>query len=399
MNKLAMGILLALAASGAQAANEKIINFIQCGSKASPGIEENISAFNQANPGYKVVLEVVGWDQCEQKVTTLASAGNAPALAQVGSRTLTRFYQNDLIVPVPLSAAEKGSYYPAVLDTVSYEGQYLGLPVALSTRALFWNKALFKQAGLDPEQPPKTWQELLDDSRIIKEKAGAAGFGLTGKAFSSTTHSFLLWLYSNGGAVLDGDKVVFNSPQAVETLEWYKKILPYAEPGPVAYDAEALRPLFHQGKVAMFMSGSWERGQFPAGLEWGVAPLPYGPHGKPSNLLVTDSLAIFKGTGVEDKAIAFAKFITTPDRQLAYEKGYGFTPVRPDHGPKQLVAEDASWKPFIDGVALGKPEPLFYDPEQFQQTINTAIQQVLLNQATPEQAVKTAAQALEQNGK
>ncbi|WP_407579794.1 ABC transporter substrate-binding protein [Citrobacter koseri] len=399
MKKLALAVGLALFAVGAQAAETKTINFIQCGNKESPGIADNIKAFNQANPGYQVVLEVVGWDQCEQKVLTLASAGNPPALAQVGSRTLNRLYQNDLTVSVPLDDAEKTSYYPAVLKTVEYQGKTLGLPIALSTRALFYNKGLFRQAGLDPNQPPRTWQELLDDSRIIKEKTGAAGFGLTGKAFSSTVHSFLLWLYSNDGTVLDGDKVTFDSPQAVETLSWYKKIQPYAEPGPIAYDAEGLRPLFHQGKIAMFMSGPWERGQFPAGLEWGVAPLPYGPHGKPGNLLVTDSLAIFKGTGVEDKAIAFAKFITTPERQLAYEKGYGFTPVRPDSGPAQLIAEDTSWKPFIDGVSFGTAEPLFYDPDQFQQTLATAIQQVLLDQATPEQAVKTAAQALRQNGK
>lgn len=399
MKKLALAVSLGLLAAGTQAAETKTINFIQCGNKASPGIEENIQAFNQANPGYQVVLEVVGWDQCEQKVLTLASAGNAPALAQVGSRTLNRLYQNGLTVPVPLSDAEKASYYPAVLQTVEYHGETLGLPIALSTRALFYNKSLFRQAGLDPEQPPRTWQELLDYSRIIKEKTGVAGFGLTGKEFSSTVHSFLTWLYSNGGAVLDGDRVAFDSPQAVETFTWYKKIQPYAQPGPLAYDVEGLRPLFHQGKIAMFTSGAWERGQFPTGLAWGVAPLPVGPSGKPGNLLVTDSLAIFKGTGVEDQAITFAKFITTPDRQLAYERGYGFTPVRPGAGPAQLLAEDPTWKPFIDGVSLGTAEPLFYDPEHFQQTLSAAIQQVLLDKATPEQAVKTAAKALQQNAK
>lgn len=399
MKHCALAVGLALLTLGAHAAEPKTVHFIQCGNKESPGIADNIRAFNQANPGYQVELEVVGWDQCEQKVLTLASAGNPPALAQVGSRTLNRLYQTDLIEPVPLSEAERAGYYPSVLRTVAYQGKTLGLPIALSTRALFYNKALFKQAGLAPDQPPATWQALLDDARAIKEKTGVAGFGLTGKAFSSSVHSFLLWLYSNGGAVLDGDKVVFDSPQAVETLQWYQKIAPYSEPGPVAYDAEGLRPLFHQGKIAMFMSGPWERDQFPKGLEWGVAPLPQGPHGKPGNLLVTDSLAIFKGTGVEQKAIEFAKYITAPERQLAYEKGYGFTPVRPQFGPETLIKEDASWQPFIDGVSVGTPEPLFYDPEQFQQSLALAIQQVLLNKATPEQAVKTAAHALQQNGK
>ena len=96
-------------------------------------------------------------------------------MAYVGSRTLKEFAQNDLIVPVPMTDEEKKAYYPNIVDTVTFEGTQWGVPIAFSTKALYWNKDLFKAAGLDPETPPKTWAEEIAIAKQIKEKTGTAG--------------------------------------------------------------------------------------------------------------------------------------------------------------------------------------------------------------------------------
>ena len=89
--------------------------------------------------------------------TTLAAAGSPAAIAYVGSRTLKEFALNDLIVPVPMTDDEKAAYYPNIVETVTFDDNQWGVPIAFSTKALYWNKDLFKEAGLDPEKPPTTW--------------------------------------------------------------------------------------------------------------------------------------------------------------------------------------------------------------------------------------------------
>ncbi len=146
----------------------------------------------------------------------------------------------------------------------------------------------------------------------------------------------------------------------------------------------------------MIEQGPWVRNQASKDINWGVAALPVGPQAKgPGTLLITDSLAVFKGSGVEDKAIDLAKFLTNPENQFAYEKTHGLTPLRPVAGVADLVEEDPTWKPFLDGIGHGGPEPLFTDYKGLQDAFITMVQSVVTGQATPKDALKTCAEALE----
>ena len=80
-----------------------MITYLSCGDTMQPAHEEFIKTWEAANAGYKIQAEVVGWDQCQDKVTTLAAAGTPYGIAYVGSRTLKQFAQNDLIVPIPFT--------------------------------------------------------------------------------------------------------------------------------------------------------------------------------------------------------------------------------------------------------------------------------------------------------
>ena len=373
------------------AAQAKPVHFIQCGDKPATGVEDRIAEFERANPGTTIELEVVGWSQCEQKVTTLAAAGNPAGLAYVGSRTLPSFEENGLIVPITLSTEESAAYWPSVLRSVTYDGKVLGLPIAMSTHAMYWNKGLFRQAGLDPDKPPTTWQALYDDARAIKDKTGVAGYGMPAQTFNSTVAVFLCWVYTNGGSILQDGKVTMDSPNNVEVLAWFKKMAEVSEAGPAAYRREDIRPMFDDGKIGIFFSGPWERRRINSKIEYGVATLPVGPSGTPGDIVVTDSLAVFKGTGVEDVAVKFAKYLTNPENERAYEEAYGLTPMRQGPDVAALVNKDPSWAPFVDGVKVAGLEPQFVDYVGFQKAIADAIQSVLLGQATPKAAVATAA--------
>jgi multiple sugar transport system substrate-binding protein len=393
-------LALASATSGAFAQDVKEISFINCGDELTAGYAEYFAEWEAANPGFKVVPEIVGWGQCQDKVTTLAAAGTPVSLAYVGSRTLKQFAQNDLIVPVPMSDEEKAAYYNYVPDTVTFDGTQWGVPVAFSTKALFWNKDLFEAAGLDPETPPKTWEEKIAFAKQITENTDAAGYGVVAKTFDNTMHQFLHWVYTNDGLIIDADgNITINSPQVLAALTALRDIVPYGEEGPTAYEQNEVRAIWLDGGVAMIEAspGAAIRAE-EAGMNWGVANLPLGPDAKgPGTLLITDALAIFKGTGVEEQATSLAKFITTGQRQWDAEMAQGLTPLRPlEPQTADLLTEKPYWKPFLDGIEFGGPEPLFTDYIGLQNTMIEMVQSVVTGTAEPQAALEKAASELEQ---
>jgi multiple sugar transport system substrate-binding protein len=393
-------LALSSATTGAFAQDVKEISFINCGDELTAGYAEYFAEWEAENPGFKVVPEIVGWGQCQDKVTTLAAAGTPVSLAYVGSRTLKQFAENDLIVPVPMTDEEKAGYYNYGPDTVTFDGTQWGVPVAFSTKALFWNKDLFEAAGLDPETPPKTWEEKIAFAKQISEKTDAAGYGLVAKTFDNTMHQFLHWVYTNDGQIIDADgNITINSPQVLAALQALKDITPYSEEGPTAYEQNEVRAIWLDSGVAMIEAapGAIARAD-EAGLNWGVAPLPLGPDAKgPGTLLITDALAIFKGTGVEDQAISLAKYITSGERQWAAEMAQGLTPLRPlEPQTAELLAASPTWQPFLDGIEFGGPEPLFTDYIGLQNVMIEMVQSVVTGAAEPQAALDKAAAELEQ---
>ncbi|MCJ8323161.1 MAG: sugar ABC transporter substrate-binding protein [Rhizobiales bacterium] len=397
--KLAAVSMLALGTfSGAQAA-ETELHMIQCGDNTWGGdfAEKHIAEWEAQNPGFKVNLEYLAWGQCQDKAKTLAAAGNAPALAYMGSRTLKQLAKNNLIIPINMTDADKATYAPPVLGTVTADGQVWGAPRAFSTKAFFWNKDLFTAAGLDPETPPKTWDEMYSFAEQIIAKTDAQGVGLAAASFDNTMHQFMNYVYSNGGEVINsaGD-IVFNSPQNVETMAFYGKLASVSQTGPIAYDRAKLGPLFINGQIAMYIDGPWARARLnEGGVNYGVGFIPAGPSGASGTLLITDSLAVFKGTGVEEQALSLAKYLTNPVNQFEFEMAAGLTPLRAVAGVKDMIAEDPTWAAFLDIIPAGGPEPFVTDYVGLQDAINDAIQSVVLGEATPAEAVAAAAEELE----
>ncbi|MDD2869189.1 sugar ABC transporter substrate-binding protein [Neomegalonema sp.] len=394
MSAAALGLL----ASAAQAQNVTTLHVINCGADGDlPVQNEHIAAWEAENPAYKVNLEYVPWGQCEEKAISLARAGDAPASAYMGSRTLKMLADNDLIQTVELTDEEKAGYAPSVLATVQFDGKVWGLPRAFSTKGLFWNKTLFAEAGLPTDKGPQTWAEVLTAAKAIDEKTSADGIGIPAASFDNTMHQFLKWMYSNGGQVVDAEgEVVFNSPQNVETMEFYKELAQYAEPGPLAYDRGKLEPLFNEGRIGMVVHGGFGRKGF-SNVDYGIELIPAGPHGAQSTLLITDSLVIFKGTGVEEPALSLVKYLTAPERQFEVDKQGGWTPVRLVEGAEEtLLAEDPNWKVFLDGIAIGGPEPVMTDYRAMQDILIEAIQGVVMGEVEPAAAVAEAQARLEE---
>jgi multiple sugar transport system substrate-binding protein len=387
----------AFMAGAASAATE--IHLINCGAAAeaqNPIQEEHAKVWEAQNPDYTVTFEYVPWGTCQERAITLASAGDPVAASYMGSRVLKQLAESDLIIPFDMSADELATYEESVLKTVQFDGKVWGLPRAFSTKALYWNKDLFEQAGLDMPDGPQTWEDVVTAAKAITENTDAAGIGIPAADFDNTMHEWLNWLYSNGGEVINADgEIVFNTPQVVEALQFYADIAPYTEEGPLAYDRGKLEPLFAEQAIGMYTNGGW--GRNTAGdINYGITLIPSGPSGDHGTLLITDSLVVFKGSGVEEAAASLVKFLTAPEQQSAFDIAGGWTPIRQTEDTDALVAADASWEPFVSSVGSGGPEPLLVDYVAMQDVINDAIQSVLLGEATAEDAAAEAQEGLEE---
>ena len=371
---------------------------VMCGGEIRQADQDVVAQFMSDNPGVNVTMEAVPWGTCQDKVINLAIAGDPVSFSYIGSRTLKGLAENGHIVAVDIPDTQKAMYQPGILNTVSHLGKIWGYPHAFSTKALFMNCGILEQAGLACEGP-KSWDELYSMAETIKNNTGIAGIGLCGKDFDNTMHQFLNYLYSNGGQVIDPDtnSITLNCSNTVETLEFYAKLANVSQEGPLAWERSQLTELFNDEKIAMYINGPWGRGQHGEGLNVTTVRIPAGPQGKQGTLLITDSVAVFNGTGHEDLASKLVAKLASGDAQYDLDTSWGLTPIM-QYSQIGSVApyNDDYWMMFIDAIADGGPEPLLVDYKAFQTVMNSMIQGAILGEGSAADLVAEAAEELEE---
>ena len=397
LKTLALGAVMVVGSTLSIQAQE--LHVIMCGGEIRDADQTVVDAFTAANPGVTVNIEAVPWGTCQDKSLTLASAGDPPSIAYMGSRTLRQLANNDLIVPAQISDETRGAYQPGILNTVTVEGTEWGYPRAFSTKALFINCGLVEQAGLQCVAP-RTWDGMYNMAKAINDNTDAAGVGIAGKDFDNTMHQFLNYLYSNGGVVIDpvtGENKL-NSSNTRETLAFYEKLISVAQEGPTAWERSQLKDLYNDGKIGMYIDGPWGRGQHNANIKEITVPVPAGPQGGNGTLLITDSIAVFKGSGHEELAHKLAGMLTTGESQYALDTEWGLTPIF-DYtklGFENPYYEgDDYWQVFVRGIGIGGPEPLVEEFKGLQSAFTNMIQGIILGEGSVDELVEIAAQELD----
>lgn len=360
--------------------------------------------FEEKRPDVDVKMQFVGWANLFDTIVTSIGAGDAPDAMYIGSRWIPQLANLGAIKPLgDYASEEKLEMYPQpVMDTVTYQGKIYGIVKSMSSKALIYNKELFRKAGLDPESPPKTWDELYNYAEKIDSLGkDVYGFGLAGKKFTSTTSQFLNFLYSNGGRVVNAEgKVTLAAPEAIEALEFYTEKLPkVSEPSPMEWKRENLIKPFKAGKVGMYIDHVHSAAKaLDAGIDVGVALIPGGPaEGAPEHatVQVTDSIAIPTQSDHPDLAWEFIKFMTSYEQQLKWDKRLGFIPPIEKEMEDEFFQSKWYWKPYLEATrkyAVGQPKLKNYTAGE--EIILNAIQKAFLGRATPEQALKGAASSI-----
>ncbi|MGF6639264.1 multiple sugar transport system substrate-binding protein [Paraburkholderia sp. MM5496-R1] len=349
--------------------------------------------FEKATPGTTIKIEEVNWDALQQKLQTDIMGGANSDLAIVATRWLLDFVHDDVAEPLDgyMDASFRDRFIGQILAPGEIKGKVYGLPLAASTRALYYNKDLLAKAGYP--NGPKTWNDVIDASKKLKAMH-IAGFGLQGKEIETDVY-FYYGLWSYGGDVIGKDgKAAFNSQAGVKAATLYKTMIDdgLTEPGVTGYNREGVQNLFKQGRVAMVISLPFLSKQIAKevpNLKYGIGPIPMGT--TQATYAVTDSIMMFKNSKVKKSAWKFLDFLFTKSPRVEFSKTEGFLPTtKAEASDPALNGPDT--KAFIALLPNARFAPTVTGWEYTAKVVSDAMQSVYLGKAQPAAALNAAAE-------
>jgi multiple sugar transport system substrate-binding protein len=142
--------------------------------------EEAVARFEAENPGYSIELQSDPWGDWELTYRAMFAAGNPADIFIVNNPDFPVFANSGALLVLD-DFVEPGyfdRYFPGSLSNFTWQGDVMGIPFTTDCRVLWWNRDIFEEAGLDPDVPPTTWDELVEFANTITENTGNHGFGL-----------------------------------------------------------------------------------------------------------------------------------------------------------------------------------------------------------------------------
>ncbi|AVT78816.1 glycerol-3-phosphate ABC transporter substrate-binding protein [Rhodopseudomonas palustris] len=309
-------------------------------------LEKLAADFNASQSDYRVVPTYKG--NYTQTVTAAIFAfrsSSQPTIVQVNEiATATMMAAKGAVYPVyelmrdESEVFSPADYLPAVTGYYTdLDGNMLSFPFNASTPILYYNKTLFRRAGLDPEAPPATWPDVGTMAKRLIDAGATCGFTTSWPSWVhienfSAYHDLPLATRSNGLGGLDAE-LVFNNPSVIRHIaqlaDWQKtKIFDYSG------RATAAEPRFQQGDCGIFIGSSATRADILANAKFdvGYGRLPYWPDiaGAPQNTIIGGAtLWVLRGrTAGEYKGAAkFFAYLSKPEVQAAWHQHTGYLPI------------------------------------------------------------------------
>jgi multiple sugar transport system substrate-binding protein len=305
--------------------------------------------------GYTLEVQVVSWDNIDQQSSTMIQNNQAPDILNLNAYASYAkdglLYSSDEVLP----AATKSDILDTFVKYGTYDGKFYGFPDLSSARAFFYNKTLFKQAGIN--EPPKTWDELEADAKKIAA-TGNVGYALP-LGPEEAQGEFSMWLFNNGGDWKTDGKWTINSDKNVQTLTFLKKLADekVTQNNPARTNRADAFDLFKSGKAGMVIGFSPLAADLDkdAKVDYGVAPFPTNDGSESKTFGVTDYLMAFKKPGNQNAVKAFYELYYQPDQVNTFIKAEGFLPVT--KSGVQQFSGDEKLKVYLDTLPNARLTP------------------------------------------
>lgn len=397
--------ILLLALSLAAQAKETIVFWYGASQDERAAYEKMIADFERQNQDIKVNAMLVPQKYVEQKLILSVAGGVPPDVvrfyAHLGGELMSRGGLEPLDDLIKRDKFDLADFYKVGLEQNTYAGKLYGVPWVLSPNALFYNKRLFKEAGLNPNKPPLTWAQLEDYAMKLTKRDAKGRIERIGYAdFLYNPNNFTMYLWQSNGELLsrDGKRALFNSPEGVSALTWMKSFLD-REAGGVkplqTFSANfkgATQDPFGQEMVAMRIDSPFRipdlKKYFPK-LDYGVAGIPYKD--KPAIEVVGNSLIIPRGSKHREAAWKFIKFASSPQQLAAICKVAGRIPARISVAHRPEFYSDPITRAFVDQIPYGRTVPIVPGWQEVSDTLARNIEKALKDQITPKAALDTSA--------
>lgn len=405
LKKISSAIALAASIVMPAAAETELTMYypIAVGGALTEVVDGIVADFEAANPDISVNAIYSGnYDDTRVRALSAINSGEPAQLAVMFSIDAYDLIEQDLIVPFDDLVSDKAwldSFYPALMANGKIEGKTWGIPFQRSTIVAYYNKDLFRAAGLDPEAPPASWDDLISAGKALTKD------GTYGLMIPSTGYPY--WMFQalaiqNGKEVMsdDGLTTYFDDQSVVDTLDFWKSLSSEHGIMPTGtVEWGTLRQAFLEGQTAMMWhsTGNLTAVKKNASFDFGVAELPANVRkGSPTG---GGNFYVFKDTSDEEKAAALKliEFMTSPEQAATWSIATGYMGVSPAaYETDALKAYTEEFPPAL--VARNQLENAVAEFSTFETArvrdgLNNAIQSALTGSKSSEDALSEAQSA------
>jgi sn-glycerol 3-phosphate transport system substrate-binding protein len=407
--KLALALALCLGLTSTASAIELTMYYpVAVGGALTKIVDGLVADFMKANPDIKVNAIYAGnYNDARIKALAALQSGEPAQTSVMFSIDIYELIEQGAIVPfddVVKTAEDKAwlkSFYPALMENGKTQGKTWGIPFQRSTIVMYYNKDAFRAAGLDPENPPATWDELVSAGKKLTKKSGG-NVEQWGAMIPSTGYPY--WMFGalamqNGQTLMNGDgnTTYFNAPATVEALQYWKDlgekhgIMPS---GTIEWGT--LRQNFLEGKTAIMWhsTGNLTAVKDNAKFDFGVAMLPAQKRrGTPTG---GGNFYLFKKSTAEEKAasLKLIKFLTQPAQTAEWSIKTGYLATGPDaYATDALKAYVKEFPPAAvarDQLEFATAELSTYQTGRVRKLLDDAIQAALTGSKSPAEALGDA---------
>ncbi len=421
MRKLASLLLAALLLLGLAplAGAEKVIELdmyfpVSVGGGPDALISALCEQFHAENPGIKVNPVYAGsYADTRTKVLAAIQGNDVPAVALMFSIDLYQLYSMgvlfdyDSFATTPEDQAWLNGFYPGFMENSRLGGKTYGIPWQRSTIIMYYNKDLFREAGLNPDAPPQNWTELAEfGSKLVKKDANGQTVRY-GVQIPSDKAGYAYWmlqtftLTQDGFNLMsdDGTEVYFDNPKTIRGLEFWKSLSDQGIQAPGTAKWSTTVSDFLEQKVAIIYhtTGNLTNVRKNATFDFGTSRLPADTSfGSPTG---GGNFYLFKGVPEEQTqaAVTFVKWMTNnPERVAQWSIDTGYVATRPEAYDTARMIEYTEGFPSAltarDQLEFAKAEFSVYDQGAVQDILDTAIEAAMTGNKTPADALKQAQQ-------
>src|SRR3989338_685983 len=367
-----------------KAGEEKVVGLWGMPNSLNPvgDIEALLKPFEEKT-GIKVRVTSVDWGAGWSKITTAATSGDVPDLAQLGSTWVAALAAMGALEKISKEAvASLGgakAFVPVAWQTTGIEGSGVvsAIPWFVDARALFYRTDAFEKAGVTGKDL-ETWASFqsalkkLYDADLVFDGQPMAPLGIAGKNDWNVIHSLAPWIWMAGGDFLSADRktCVLDSEQSAAGIAFYMNLVKegYVPTEYLELNTAQVSANFNSGACAIYFDGPYEvktmtrpaseggAGGSPAAKNFSVAGYPKGPKGR-FTFVGGSMLGVFKQGKNKKAAFEVIKYLTSKTPQIEYAKVSGFLPARREAFNDPYFAADPNRKLFKDAVYYGRTYP------------------------------------------